>query len=487
MINSVGKYSGLPKDYYSLVAKAVAALAPNTAKTRGDLYAHVRRMLGDQLRLANLPTPKFDICAEQSALEKAIARVEAEIVGTNISQGNFSWIESVERGSATDRVGSSRRTWTTLRAGMIAAGIAILLCGVGVYTYIARNGVDNETSRTDIAVAQDILCPDMRVTHDAFGPEVTDLSSAIRAEAGPNVRPAEWSEIKACYERFGLSYFHKLGIGKGDPNNRVLVVVNGNRYFQAPSRAYFVAFFGGTLPPNWLGHDQVGGNQISLGSWSLRLPALYVVCDTANGKCPAIRTVALPPLFVSPPSGSWFGFGMNHSALLAVALFVMVVCMIHYSRKRPHQPASLTQQAGHLGDTDLEKELPVPSNKAVSILKSILLGLGRILLKGLAFGACFAALIVFVVTGGLGHGGPWAQGLWRGLWSMEFISGFVAMWPVCTLPGLILGPIFWAVIFSTSSSQFGGNVTDQSDPTQSEAYWRGREQEIRERHERPHL
>jgi hypothetical protein len=71
MINSVGKYSGLPKDYYSLVAKAVAALAPNTAKTRGDLYAHVRRMLGDQLRLANLPTPKFDICAEQSALEKS--------------------------------------------------------------------------------------------------------------------------------------------------------------------------------------------------------------------------------------------------------------------------------------------------------------------------------------------------------------------------------------------------------------------------------
>ena len=28
--------------------------------------------------------------------------------------------------------------------------------------------------------ARDVLCPDMRVTHNIFGPEVADLSSAVR-------------------------------------------------------------------------------------------------------------------------------------------------------------------------------------------------------------------------------------------------------------------------------------------------------------------
>ena len=95
------------------------------------------------------------------------------------------------------------------------------------------------------ASAQDILCPDMRVTHNVFGPEVADLSSAVRADAGPNASPAEWSEVKACYEKFGLGYFHKLGIGKVDPKNpairgnRALVLVNRVRYHQAPSSCLF--------------------------------------------------------------------------------------------------------------------------------------------------------------------------------------------------------------------------------------------------------
>ncbi|MGA8616839.1 MAG: hypothetical protein WB760_35110 [Xanthobacteraceae bacterium] len=36
--------------------------------------------------------------------------------------------------------------------------------------------------------ARDVLCPDMRVTHNIFGPEVADLSSAVRAEVGPSWR-----------------------------------------------------------------------------------------------------------------------------------------------------------------------------------------------------------------------------------------------------------------------------------------------------------
>ena len=152
---------------------------------------------------------------------------------------------------------------------------------------------------------QDIPCPDMRVTRNAFGPEVTDLSSAVRAEVGPDASPAEWSEVKACYEKFGLSYFHKLGLGKGYSNNRVLVLRNGERYAGA-GRAYFAAFHEGSLPPSWgFTPDQVGGYQISLGSWFDRLPVLYVVNEPARQQSPA----PIPPAAqVNTKKPGWAGF-----------------------------------------------------------------------------------------------------------------------------------------------------------------------------------
>ena len=117
-------------------------------------------------------------------------------------------------------------------------------------------------------------CPELRITKDVFAaPGVDDLATAVRKAAGPNARPAEWNEVRACFEKYGLSYFHKIGTVKSDPankanaqNSQILVLVNGQRYFQAPNRAYFAAFLEGTLPPNWLAHDQIGGNQISCRS-----------------------------------------------------------------------------------------------------------------------------------------------------------------------------------------------------------------------------
>jgi tetratricopeptide (TPR) repeat protein len=127
-------------------------------------------------------------------------------------------------------------------------------------------------------------CPELRITKDVFAPGVSDLAAGVRAAVGPKARPAEWNEVRACFDKFGLGYFRKIGTVKTDPantsnpvNSQILVLVNGQRYFQAPARAYFAAFHEGTLPPNWLAHDQVGGNQISLGSWSYLLPAFYVV------------------------------------------------------------------------------------------------------------------------------------------------------------------------------------------------------------------
>jgi tetratricopeptide (TPR) repeat protein len=151
-------------------------------------------------------------------------------------------------------------------------------------------------------------CPEMRITKDVFAPGVGDLAAAIRGSAGPTARPAEWNEVRACFEQYGLDYFHRIGALKTDPanvsnpkNSQILVLVNGQRYFQAPTRAYFVAFHEGKLPRDWLAHDQVGGNQIALGSWSYLLPALYVVTPTAAARPPA---PAAPAPDIRPCTGA---------------------------------------------------------------------------------------------------------------------------------------------------------------------------------------
>jgi tetratricopeptide (TPR) repeat protein len=138
-------------------------------------------------------------------------------------------------------------------------------------------------------------CPQLRITKEVFAPNVADLAAAVRAAVGPTARPAEWNEVRACFEKSGLRYFRQIGAVTTDPankanppNSQILVLVNGQRYFQAPARAYFAAFHAGKLPPDWLVHDQVGGNQIALGSWSHLLPAFYVVDPPAVATAPAV-------------------------------------------------------------------------------------------------------------------------------------------------------------------------------------------------------
>jgi G:T/U-mismatch repair DNA glycosylase len=65
-------------DYYSIIAKAVAALDPNTGEARRRLYERARGALNGETRHAELPLDKSDILAAQMSLEEAIARVEIE-------------------------------------------------------------------------------------------------------------------------------------------------------------------------------------------------------------------------------------------------------------------------------------------------------------------------------------------------------------------------------------------------------------------------
>jgi hypothetical protein len=65
-------------DYYSIIAKAVEVLDPNTGEARRRIYERARGALGGETRSPGLPLNKSDILAAQMSLEEAIARVETE-------------------------------------------------------------------------------------------------------------------------------------------------------------------------------------------------------------------------------------------------------------------------------------------------------------------------------------------------------------------------------------------------------------------------
>jgi hypothetical protein len=65
-------------DYYTIIAKAVAALDPNTGEARRRIYERARGALSGETRSAGLPLNKSDIVSAQMSLEEAIAQVEIE-------------------------------------------------------------------------------------------------------------------------------------------------------------------------------------------------------------------------------------------------------------------------------------------------------------------------------------------------------------------------------------------------------------------------
>jgi hypothetical protein len=66
-------------DYYSIIAKAVHALSPNTGEARRRLYDRARGALNGEMRNAQLSLDQSEILAARMALEAAINKVEAEL------------------------------------------------------------------------------------------------------------------------------------------------------------------------------------------------------------------------------------------------------------------------------------------------------------------------------------------------------------------------------------------------------------------------
>jgi hypothetical protein len=67
-------------DYYSIIAKAVRALEPNTGEARRKLYDRARGALLGEMRSVELAMDQSDILAARVSLEEAITKVETEVL-----------------------------------------------------------------------------------------------------------------------------------------------------------------------------------------------------------------------------------------------------------------------------------------------------------------------------------------------------------------------------------------------------------------------
>jgi hypothetical protein len=76
-------------DYYSLIARAVAKLPHNTEGARRAIYERARDALQRHLKTTTPETSPTSIAGEQSALEEAIRKVEAEQTPSKVAEQNL--------------------------------------------------------------------------------------------------------------------------------------------------------------------------------------------------------------------------------------------------------------------------------------------------------------------------------------------------------------------------------------------------------------
>ena len=101
-----------------------------------------------------------------------------------------------------------------------------------------------------------------RITANRVVPEQAEQE--VQSEFGGEWRRADWNDLVAAWGTFfeeELKTLFEVG--------QLHVTLNGNAQWGTSGRWYFVEDHDGTLPTNYtfLVHEQLGGNEISLGSW----------------------------------------------------------------------------------------------------------------------------------------------------------------------------------------------------------------------------
>ena len=78
LVNFREEASASIADYYSILARAVTGLDPNSPAARRRLYDRARSALLSEMQNAHPPIPRFEITNAQVALDTAIVQVEAD-------------------------------------------------------------------------------------------------------------------------------------------------------------------------------------------------------------------------------------------------------------------------------------------------------------------------------------------------------------------------------------------------------------------------
>jgi L,D-transpeptidase catalytic domain len=112
-------------DYFPLIARAVAALDPNTREQRHVLYDRARKTLVDKLRVSDPTLAQTDLGAERAALEAVIQRIERDAVRHTVPQPNPA--HEIYDAPARDYRDRPPLKDTRLRGRLIAAVFAALL------------------------------------------------------------------------------------------------------------------------------------------------------------------------------------------------------------------------------------------------------------------------------------------------------------------------------------------------------------------------
>jgi hypothetical protein len=92
---------GQMPDYYTLIARAVAAIDTNTGEARRSLYDRARTVQLKQLQGLDPPLTESDIDRERLALEEAIHHVEADVVGERLLPPTSPNSQKIARDSLT--------------------------------------------------------------------------------------------------------------------------------------------------------------------------------------------------------------------------------------------------------------------------------------------------------------------------------------------------------------------------------------------------
>ena len=95
--------------------------------------------------------------------------------------------------------------------------------------------------------------------------ETDDLDAAVKSELGANATVADWDEIKAMYSENIGEFIEAIGLGLGDED--ILLQRDGEEFYEANDRHYFMTRFDGDVPNWYLVHDQIDDYTLVLGSW----------------------------------------------------------------------------------------------------------------------------------------------------------------------------------------------------------------------------